>query len=88
MPANLTQCVTIPPTAPILSHMVVAMAIELSDESCPPMRYLHHSNQSDSLFMLTVAHLPTNLSVFGFRTCTPHPRTHTRDPNESADVQL
>lgn len=51
-------------------HMVVAMAIELSDESCTPVRYLHHSNQSDSLFMLTAVHQPTNLSVLGFRICT------------------
>lgn len=42
------------------------------------MRYLHHSNQSDSLFMLTAAHLPTNLSVFGFRTPPPIP-VHTQE---------
>ncbi len=53
-----------------LSHVAVAMAIEFSDESCPPMRCLRHSNRSDRLFMLTAAHLPTNLSAVGFRICT------------------
>lgn len=88
----MTQYVTSLPTAPILSHVAVAMAIEFPDESCPPMRCLRHSNRSDSLFMLTAAHLPTNLSAVGFRICTfPFffpPTTRTRDPNESAHVQL
>lgn len=79
MPANLTQCVTIPPTAPILSHVAVAMAIELPDERCPPMRYLCHSNQSDSLCMLRAVHLPTNLSAFGFRICTPPLPVHIQE---------
>lgn len=86
----MTQYVTSPPTAPVLNHPAVAMAIEFPDESCPPMRCLRHSNQTDSLFMLTAVHLPTNLSAAGFRIgAFPFfsPRAHTRDPNESAHVQ-
>lgn len=73
----MTQCVTGPPTAPFLSHAAVAMAIEFPDESCPPMRCLRHCNRSDSLLMLTVERLTTNLSAVGFRICafpfSPHP---------------
>lgn len=65
----MAQYVTSPPTVPILSHLAVAMAIQLPDESCPPMRCIRHSNRSGSLILLTAINLPTNLSAVGFRNC-------------------
>ena len=92
MPKNIVQYVTNPTTAPILSKAAVATAVHFPDESCPPMRCLRHSNRANSLFMLTAAHIPTNLSAVGLGIHTfplLFSLTHcTRDPNESAHVQL
>lgn len=88
----MTQYVTNSPAALLLNRPTVAMAIEFPDESCPPMRCLRHRNRTDRLLVPTAVHLPTNLFAVGFRICafpsffSPTPRT--RDPNESAHVQL
>lgn len=66
-------------TAPILSLLAVAMVIEFSDESCPPMRCIRHSDRSGRPFQLTAVHLPTNLTAvcFSFRPPPPPPILNT-----------
>lgn len=72
-------------TAPILSETPVAIAIELSNENCPPMSYLPLSSvrmrsrgaSAHSLLSRWLQNLLISSSLYS-----------TKDPNESVRVQL